>query len=230
MKSTLLILITLIIAPIFCLSQEIHIKTIDEFYTKQMIEKGTTGNTISLENIKGSPYLDDTFLSGEILTTSNTQYTGVPLRYNIYNDEIEFQGKNKEAYNLEKSTIKSVTINKTTLVYRPYAISEKMGRSYFELLVNGKVKLLKRYQVRFEKEQPAKPYKDPVPAQFKTNSPDFYVAIEEAEARKISGTKDLLSLFPEKQAEISAFIKSKKLKTGKQEDLIQIISFCNNQK
>ncbi len=208
-------------------SQQIIIKTLDDFYSKQVIERGLSQNTIPLSDIQGSPYLQQDFVPGEVLNTSNTQYAGVPLRYNIYNDEIEFQTKEKGVFCLEKSTIKSVSINNSTFIYRAYASSGKLGRAYFELLHDGTVQLLKRHQIRFEKAQPAKPYVDPVPAKFSQKNPIYYIAIEEQEAHKITNAKDLINLFPDKEKDLTNFIKNEKLKINKEEDLLKIIAHIN---
>ena len=46
----------------------------------------------SITNYEGSPYLSEDFVSGEVYD-SKKKFTGLLLRYNIFNDNIEFMQK-----------------------------------------------------------------------------------------------------------------------------------------
>lgn len=227
MKKFIYLLLFLFLMSGNLFSQVITIQSLDEFYTNQTLEKSMNGHSVDYSVFKGSPFVNEQFVKGDILTTSNTKYVGIPLRYNIYSDAIEFEGKNKSAFEFEKSIIKSVTIDTTEYIYKPYGSNNNINRSFFEVLLRGKATLLKKYNVRFEKEQPAKPFSDPVPAQFITSKPDFYVAFGESEARKIFALKDFIKIFPDKQSELQQYIKTNRLKLGNQEDLIKIIQYYN---
>ena len=228
MKKRTYLLFIAFLSSFHLFSQEIYIRTIEEFYNKKMVSEGISGKTLDLLNIKGSPYFNNQFQKGEVLTTSNTKYIGIPLRYNIYNNEIEFEGKDKKVYNLEKSTVKSVKIDSTEFIYKTFNIKNHFIRSYYEVLLQGKSILLKQYQVEFEEEKPAKPYQDPVPARFKQPKVDFYITKDYSEVQKISNFKDLSSILSDKTKEMEKYIKTNKLKIGKQEDLLDIVRFYNS--
>ena len=188
-----------------------------------------TDAKLGISNVKGSPYLISEFIIGEVTSTNNTTINNVPLRYNIYSDEIEFENGDKKTFNLEKSTVKNIKIGDSEFIYKIYWLNNKVSRSYFEILSQGKATLLKRYRMIFESAKPPKPYEEEVPAQFKTLSPEFYIALGDNEAKQISSNKKLIEILPDKKAETAEYIKKNKLKTNNEEDLIKIIQFYNQQ-
>ena len=210
-------------------SQTIRNKTFDEFYSKKMIESSISKNSLDISDIQGSPYLNNDFQTGSIVTTSNTNYNDISIRYNIFNDEMEFKGNDNNIYSFEKSTIKNLFIGNTEYVFKAFSIKNSLRRSYFEVLTKGTVTLLKQYHVRFEEEQPAKAFADPVPAKFNRLRSDYFI-FSNKEAQKFSGFKDLSELLPDKRTEIEKFIKSKKLKISNEEDIIKVIDFYNSEK
>lgn len=229
MKKVTLLFLTITISFSFVQSQPVKNRTFDEFYSRKIIESNFSGNSLDLSSIQGSPFLNNDFQSGSIVTTSNTSFDDVPIRYNIFNDEMEFRGNDNNSYYFEKSTIKSLQIGNIEFIYKAYSNKNSIGRSYFEVLTKGAVTLLKRYHVRFEEGQPAKAFADPTPAKFNTLEPDYYIEIGEQEAIRFSNLKNLLEILPSKKSEIEKFTKSNKLKTGNQADLIKIIEFYNSE-
>jgi len=206
---------------------DFQLKNIEDFYSNTTIKTNIEQNDKYLSNVKGSPYLVDEFKNGDIVTTSNTKYIGIPLRYNAYNNE--FEDPNKNAYNLEKSTIKNLQIGDTQFIYKAYVINKNIaGRSYFEVLLSGKADLLKQYHVRFEPEKAPAAYADPIPARFSPEKADYYILFGDEAAQRIDNTKELLSCIPDKKEEIEKFIKSNKLRMSNEKDVIKIIEFYNS--
>lgn len=230
MKKLTILVLTILSVSNIILSQPTRNSTLDDFYSKKMIETNLSGNHYDISNIMGSPYLNNDFQTGDILTTSNTYYDGISLRYNIYNDDMEYKGKDENIYSLEKSTITIVNIGDTEFIYKAYSNNGTIGRSFFEVLSKGKITLLKQYHVRFEQEQPAKAFADPVPAKFNSTRSDYYILIGEHEPKRISNFKDMIELLPDQKSEIEKYIKSNKLKFGSQEDISKIIAYYNSDK
>ena len=196
------------------------LRDIQHFLSKEKMLEGNSG-------VQGSPYLNADFKQGEVISTSNTVAKDIPLRYNIFDDEIEFQSNDKKVFLIEKSTVKSIKIGDSEFVYKAYSQNNKLNRSFFEILVQGKATLLKQYHIIFEEEQLPKAYEAAVPAQFKPKKADFYIAFDDAEAKRFVGIKDLIELLPDKKTELAEFIKKNKLKVGDQEDIVKAIQFYN---
>ncbi|HBL75510.1 MAG: hypothetical protein A2W90_03490 [Bacteroidetes bacterium GWF2_42_66] len=217
------------VATVFSQEQSIS-KLMENFHLSASREKGGMGNQLDYSNIPGTPFFNDNFKKGEVTTTSNTVVSNVPLRYNVYADEIEFEEESKKTFYLDKSTVKSVKIGDSEFIYKAYSMNNKLGRSYFEVLLQGKATLLKQYRVQFEEAKPAKAYEDPTPAQFKSATPEFYIAFGDAEADRISSSKQLTEILSDKKTEVAEYMKKNKLKIGNQEDIIRIIQFYNTGK
>ncbi len=225
MKKTIVLFLCMVTLSAY--SQYYPAKSLEDFHFKLLTEKEGNSNRLDYSAVQGSPFLNKDFQQGEVSTTSNTAFNNVLLRYNIYEDEMEFEAEDKKTFYLEKSTIKNVKIGDSEFIYKAYASNNKLGRSYFEVLLRGKATLLKQYRVVFEAAKLPKAYEDATPAQFKTSKSEFYIAFGDEEANRISGFKELLDLLPDKKMEVAEFLKKNKLTLGKQEDIIQVIQFYN---
>lgn len=99
--------------------------------------------------IKGSPYLTEEFVSGDLITTEGNTMTGLTFKYNIYQDCIEYQKDNK-AINLYANAIQGFKIGagKEAREFRngfPYFTEQTTNLTYYEVLHDGPTKLLCRY-------------------------------------------------------------------------------------
>ena len=47
--------------------------------------------SLSFVGINGSPFANDEFLNGNVVLNNDDEYENVPLKYNIYNDELYFK-------------------------------------------------------------------------------------------------------------------------------------------
>ena len=77
--------------------------------------------------------------------------------------------------------------------------------------------------------QPAKnSYSDTKPAYFKRANDTYYVIIKNKTAQVLPlKKKQILKLFPDNADKISAYIKTNKVKTSKEADLIQLFNYIN---
>lgn len=67
-----------------------------DFYNSNKMIGGEWKNVITEDQIAGSPYLKKEFENGSIYTVQRQQYNEIPLRYNIYNDNLEFKTPDNE--------------------------------------------------------------------------------------------------------------------------------------
>jgi hypothetical protein len=180
------------------------------------------------KNYLGTPYLQDTFQKGDILMRNNVKYTGIPLRYNIYLDELEFKGKNEEIWALSNpEMVELIEIGPDRLSYRPYTYGKRIQQGFFLVLEEGKMDLLRRPKKFMQKPQQPGAYKDPQPAKFIDRPDEYYLQGFNQAAKLVAGKKELLSLFPDRQKEMAAFIKKNKVKTSKPEKLVELVRYYN---
>jgi hypothetical protein len=177
-------------------------------------------------DIQGSPYESNEFVPGDIITISKLRYTDIPLRFNIYNNQVEFKNPDGNILSIGfPEKIDSVLIGKELYIYYPIKTLPKMQYSYLKVLTHNSPNLLQKLNVTLKEAEPAGAYKEAVPAKFERRPDDFYLVTFPGEAKKISNKKELLENLSGKSSEIEEFIKKNKTKLNKAEDLVQLMEY-----
>lgn len=203
-------------------------KTIDFYQTNKFISE--SGNrTLNESNIKGSPYLDDEFNFGSIYTIDKKHFADVPLRYNIYNDDLEFKTPTGEIQALvTPEIVEKAIFGNTQLVYISYVQLNKEKKGFFVVLEEGKASLYIKPGVIFREGTAPGAYKDPEPPKFVKKSDDYYIRFDSGPAQLIGNKKDLIATFPDNQDKIESFMSKNKVKTNKPESLKELVLFYNS--
>ena len=224
-----LILIGLQLAVFQLFAQSpVTVKSYDEFVQLEHTAAGRK-RYLTEADISGSPYLNKDYQRGYVLTKKFVRYVNVPLRYNIYNDDIEFENAEGKAMAIEfPGNIKEVRIGKAIFVHRLYVTDKSLHTGYFQLMNRGKAEGLIRYRVEFIEAKPAAPYKDPQPPKFERIPAVFYVSLGKKPAVTVNKTKDLIVLLGDHKKELQAFAKEKKIKIRRENDLKQILLYYNS--
>ncbi|MBU1013104.1 MAG: hypothetical protein KKG99_08855 [Bacteroidetes bacterium] len=183
---------------------------------------------LSENDIKGSPYLNAEFVLGDILTDNKIHYVSVPLRYNIYNDDIEFE-VDKENYLAisNPESIQKIVIGDQEFIYAIKRNKKGDQFGYYQLLQDGKVRLLSRHNIVFKEATKTTGYKAAESAKFEKNSNTFYLQKENDEPHEISNKKDLIAILGPQGEKINLLIKKEKINFRKEEDLIKLLKFIN---
>jgi hypothetical protein len=176
--------------------------------------------------IKGSPYENDEFVPGDVITKDRKQYAGIPLRYNIYSDQVEFKNQEGGIYEVSKpQAIDSIYIGTSTYIYHNFTTGPKTKYGFFKVIAFGTPMLLLKMNVILNRAEPATTYKDAIPATFERTANDFYLILQQGEAVKFSGKKEFLEMLGSFQPEMEQFIKKNKIRFYKQGDLISTMKY-----
>lgn len=190
---------------------------------------GDISNFLTEANVEGTPYLNDDFIEGSVFTTSKTQFVDVPLRYNIYNDQIEFQlGENPVQALAAPETIELIEYGDFVFEYVPYTNAKKIKRGFFVVEEKGNAALYSKPQVIFENAKKPGAYQDAVPARFLKRPDEYYIRVGKEPAMLISKKKDLEEAFPDHKKEIAAFIKKNKVKPNDFEKIKELVQYYNS--
>jgi len=184
----------------------------------------TTGKTFKYDEIAGdSPYIGKEFSDAKIAVN----YEQVPIRYNSYTDEIEFK-KDGNIQVLPKTTdLSRIEVLSPKQVIVLLDTSDDLNGYFFEL-VNGKNTLYKKIKTKFTDVVPAaNSYASERPANFKTQAPVYYIKTDKGFIKKPKNQKEIIEQFPDKKDSLSGFFKSNKIKFDKDEDLIKLVTFLN---
>ena len=201
---------------------------LQEFYKQFQTSKFQQGIINPEIAVEGSPHASSGFVPGTVVTKSDIRYEQIPLRFNIYANEMEFQTEDGTVFYLAAPEILSeVLVGEEVYIYSPYTYGGRLLRGYFKQAVQGRASLLIRQIVNLKEAEPAAPYKEAQPAKFIKLPDEFFVRMGGAEALKVSNRKELLTALQDKSSEMDAFLKKNKTRFNRVEDLIQAINYYN---
>jgi hypothetical protein len=185
--------------------------------------KSSTGKVLSYDEILGSPYLDKNFHIAKIAENPEQ----LPVRYNSYNDEIEFKKDDKILALPKKSEFSRIQTASPKQILVLLETSDELSGYFFEL-VNGKNSLYQKIKTKFTDYVPApNGYASDKPATFKTLDPVYYIKTEKGFIKKPKNQRDIIEQFPDKKEGLTTFFKSNKIKFDKEEDLIKLVTYLN---
>jgi hypothetical protein len=201
----------------FAQSKELFLE--DYYFIKNInSEKATEYN-----DIVGNPYLNREFTEGIFYFMDSTAFK-LPVRYNIYADEIEYQLEGKNYAVNDPKSLSRILLGESIFIF----INSNKERGYFELLEQGKYTLLQKREVKFRPEEGPKPIEGTIkPASFVKYPDTFYIMTQDSEIKKIINLKSLIMYLEDHKVKIKNFIKKEKIKKAKKENLIKIIKYCN---
>jgi hypothetical protein len=202
---------------------------IDEFRTDKFIEGGfvVKGN-LKYSEIEGTPYLNDEFKKGTITTTSGSLIDNLLLRYNCYNDQIEYLKTDSVLEINPKSLILKAKFDNRAFSYVKFRSGGKYEEGFSEVLVEGKASLLCRYHIGFLPPSTGLPYGDTNKARFKQPVRYFYVSNGDNDVDLVKSKKDLIHILKDRKTELGTFISVNKLSLNKIDDLKRIIAYYNS--
>jgi hypothetical protein len=174
-------------------------------------------------DIDGSPYYNSNFVSG-FLYLKDSLIFKIPIRYNIYADEMEFNSKGMNYVIGNPATVNKIILGESVFVYLPFI--QKGG--YFELFELGKCTLVAKISVDVKPAEEAKPMVDPKPAKFIKKPDVFYFVVEDSIVFKIKNIESITDALQDQKLKIESFMKQEKIKSVKKETLIKIVKYYNS--
>lgn len=210
-------------------AQNVMTQSLVDFYRDFKTAQFTEGLGRAEREIMGSPHENPDFVPGIVETTSNVRYENIPLRFNIYSNEMEF--KTEEGQVLVFATpevLEFIEIDGMKYVYAPYNIGNKLMRGYFKVITDGKASLLLKQNVSFKPAELPQAYKDAEPARFIRTSDDYYLRLGKEEAHRITNKKELLNILNNKSKEMDSYLSKNKIRFNRSEDLKSAIDYYNS--
>ncbi|HZY81014.1 MAG TPA: hypothetical protein VFE50_15935 [Cyclobacteriaceae bacterium] len=178
--------------------------------------------------VKGTPYLDETYVDGTILFANNDRKA--PIRYNAYKDVIEFQIDGQARALDAGSTVKRVSFGDNIFVVEKYKDDKDVTRyGYFTLLDSGKASLFSKKVMKFTPGMKGRALDGgDQPAEFRRAPDTFYFKLASGEMTEISSIKSMIAAFPDKKDELNAFAKKEKISPRDGEELKKLIEYYNS--
>jgi len=176
------------------------------------------------KDISGSPYLFDEFIEG-LIYFKDTTTVKLPLRYNIFTDDMEYHVNGVNYVVSNPITIDKILLGESVFVYLPFVQNE----GYFELFVVGKCTLIQKKLIRYKPAEGPKLIQGvAIPAVFERKRDIFYLVMKDSQFVRIENMKSVIGAFQDQKVKIEEFIKAEKIKRTKKDDLIKIVKYYNS--
>lgn len=218
-------LLTLLVFTVAASGQQQVGLGLDDFLLVKMAKK--TYGEESVEKYNGTPYRNASFVNGDVYINKG-RYSGLAMRFDVFNDYIEFK-KDNQVYILDPDLkIQKVTIGAEVFVVQEFPFKGKNKVGYLSLLDSGKAVLMAKHVIAYREAQAPKALESQgTPAQY-TAMPDvFYIKIGNGKLKEIESLKKMIEEFPDKENELSEFAKKEKISVRKKDELIKLIKYYN---
>lgn len=201
-------------------------------YSQQIFE--LKGSSIYIANIngessletEGSQYLDENYKKASV----DNGKADFLLRFNAYSNSFEYKNEDSviKLDKIYKEILFTNNVFFKLISYKNFK-KEEFHNVYLEEVKNSNSIVYKNHKIKFNPAvESVSSYEKAKPAKYVFTKPSYVVKYKESYYEIPEKTKDLEKLFPEKSAEIKAFVKQNKLKLTKEEDVIKFANFINN--
>lgn len=198
-------------------------------YTADEVKFNASVKNINFKEIQGSPYLIDSFVVGSIYTSRNEHFQNIPMRYNIFTDNIEYIMGASSALELKNpETVEKVEYGNYKLIYLSQSDKNKSGNGFFIVLTEGNATLLSKPAVTLHKPSQPGGYIDAQPPRFSRNPDIYYIKVGKNQANIIRNKRQLITSFPDFRAELSNYIKTNNTKISDQNSLTDLVQYYNS--
>ncbi len=207
-------------------------RSLQDFASKMQISSGNPGYRVTASRnsqIEGSEYFNEEFMEGEIFTTDNERFTGVPMRFNAYHSEVEVMMPDKTIWSLTNlGNIVKIILDSSTLVHRRFITDRGEASGFLALVYSGKNVLYRRnYKVLMEG-KPSNGIVDEIPPKIVARPAEYYIDAGNGLPRFFKTSRDIAEIIGNHTQEIYSFTKKEKVNFKKEEDLVKLLSYIDS--
>lgn len=179
-------------------------------------------------HIEGSAYLDEQFREGIVALTNGVAYQKIPLRLNVFNEEIEFRNPAGRVFNINNpESVRELIIGNTKYIYTDIRSNKENKKILAEVIEEGNVSLLKHHRVRLTEGRAEQTHRPAQPPKLVRMPAEYLIRKTDGIAQLIKNEKDLLTLLPEKKEEIKGLLAQQKLSVKEEQDLVTLVKQLN---
>lgn len=226
----------LIIFPFFILSFQVDGQTLHSQQSKdidyeirrlkQMVPDNSS-KLVSGKEIAGNPYLDRRFQKSYILKITGDELKDVPLRYNLYSNNMEFEKDGKVLKLAVPAEIERINMGGKIFIYTRYMTSGNVCAGFFQVLYDGSYQLLKKDRAIIK--MPADKTNPADSLRFEQAEPLYYLRYGNGIAHLAYSQKTLIKTLQPIQQNILNYIKTNKINTKNEDKLIDLMNLIDNQ-
>ena len=178
-------------------------------------------------DIEGSPYFNANFTLGKIVYREGDSLAPVPLRYNAYEDAIEYFLNGHTMQLLAYPEVERVHMGDSIFVFGQHPHRRELLTGYYILLEAGPISLLEKPRMRLMEPQAAKPMQEAKPSRFSPEDPLYCLEFSDGHIEEFSSLKQLKNLLKDFEPDLSGFIKKQKISPRNPKELQELIQYIN---
>lgn len=173
-------------------------------------------------DIEGSPYLIDAWADGSVTIEKGT-YSNLKLKYDLKDDAVIFSGKDNSPMGFAE-TVKSFSLNGRNFASGFPAAGLLLKTSFYEVLSNGNVKLLKHYTKRV---QETKTYGSAAVNREYSLSESYFILKDGKMISVKADKKALFEVLGDKASQLDVYTKSNKVNFKNDAALGKLVDYYN---
>lgn len=177
--------------------------------------------------VDGSQYLNEQWTTGIITMNDGSTIDSISLRLNAYKSQMHYLNNGKEYSIGSPENIKEIKMGNRTFIYCAYKEGGYVSHNYFEVLVEGKAKLLVLYKVV----KIASNYNSALDVGNKNDrlelKENYYIKVGDSIFANDKKGKNLFDSLGDKSDLLKKTIEEEKLSFKKREDLARMIARVN---
>ncbi|MCZ4224013.1 hypothetical protein [Pedobacter rhodius] len=200
--------------------------------TKQVLaqaltyQDGSPAKEIKLVNVEGSELLYPNWRLGSAKIASGVIYSNLSLKYNLYDDQVYFLGKDSISMKFI-NPVNEFHIEKDMFKNGYPAVKTFNNLSYYLIMAEGKATLLKKLTKNIIE---VKEFNSSVTTK-KIMDDKIYFLLVDGKITQVKNDKNsFISILADKKNEIDSYLKTNKVNFKKDEDLTALIKFYNDLK
>jgi hypothetical protein len=207
---------------------KVNAQYIHDYQGKAYVEQSYT-------DVQGEPYLISNWVDGKVEFAGN-KLINAKLKYDLVKDELLFQNpKDSSAMVFVNAVIgfslgpfKIDESNLSPLIFtNGYpAVEDQTPVSFYQVIADGKIKLLKRYRKHIRTDQAFN--SATVTKTFEMMGPFYYILTDNKIARFKPTQKNIVAALSDKTDAIQAFIKANKIDFKSDGDLAKLFTYYNS--
>lgn len=180
-------------------------------------------------DIEGTPFLNESFIIGEVLLNDSVRFVNIPLRYNIYNDRMEFKNEREQILELDIAKDGFVFfVENQVFLMRDYIYDGFDSRGVLELIADGKIRLYKKYKIEFKPATAPRGFQEAKPNRLVRQRDKFLLSIDGQTPRDFRNRNELITALQSIDPGIEDYIKDKRLNINSEKDMKRIVERINN--
>jgi len=175
------------------------------------------------KDIAGTPFFDKQFQKSYILKTNGVEIKDIFLRYNLYNNNMEFKKDGKILSIAFPSEIQRINMGGKIFIHARYLKPKKVDYGFFQVLYEGDYQLLKKDQVVLKSPSDKTNQNDSL--RFEKLPPEFYLLYGNGMAHLVYSQKTLIKVLQPIPQNVIDYIKSNKINTKDENQLIDLMKY-----